>query len=204
MAAIKNVKQDFLSLRPRENPFVADDSVRGIMLMIDSPGGTVGGVPELASVVAEARQSKRIVAYVDGMACSAAYWIASQADEIVVSESASVGSVGVYLPMLDSSRAMEMSGLKQQVIKSGIFKGMGLPGTSLTPEQLSFLQQSVTSLHDDFMQAVNSGRGRKLKPDDMQGQDFSGRDAVARGFADEVGGFDLALSELETLIRVKR
>jgi signal peptide peptidase SppA len=182
----------------------ANDAVRGIMLMIDSPGGTVGGVPELAEIVANARQYKRILSFCDGMACSAAYWVASQADEVVISQSASVGSIGVYLPMMDSTRAHEMAGLKQIVIKSGTYKGMGLPGTSLSAEQENFLRESVESLHGQFKEAVIKGRGMKIDDAVMQGQDYMGKEAVSRKLADEVGDFEFAVSELETLIRVKR
>lgn len=184
--------------------FAGRDDVQGIMLMIDSPGGTVGGVPELASIVKAASERKRVVAYVDGMACSAAYWIASQADEIIATESAHVGSVGVYLPMMDSSRAHEMAGIKPVVIKSGIYKGMGLPGTSLTDEQINFLRGSVESLHADFMKVVNTGRGREIDPAMMQGQDFRSGEAKAIGMIDEIGTFDDAVNELKTLMRIRK
>jgi signal peptide peptidase SppA len=159
-------------------------AVRGIVLDINSPGGTVTGVPELASLVASA--PKRVVAYTDTMAASAAYWIGSQADAFVAAPSSTVGSVGVYLALLDQSRAYELAGYRKEVIKSGKIKGIGVPGTALTDEQRAHLQQATDALHAQFKAAVRAGR-KGVRDEDMEGQDFYGAVAVDARLIDETG-----------------
>ena len=173
--------------------FAAEDSsTSGIVMRVDSPGGAVTGVPELAMLIREISESKPVVAFVDGMAASAAYWITSQAHAIVTGVSSSIGSIGVYMALLDLSRAYEMQGAKMEVIKAGKYKGIGIQGTSLTDEQRALLQAEVDSIHEMFKGAVRVGRG-DLSDDLMQGQDFMGADAVKVGLADTLGNMDEAV-----------
>ena len=174
--------------------YAAEDSgSAGIIMRIDSPGGTVTGVPELAMLVREVVSEKPVVTYVDGMMASAAYWIGSQANAIVTTPSASVGSVGVYMALLDTSRNLEMQGAKMEVIKAGKYKGIGIQGTSLTPEQRDLLQGEVNQIHEMFKGAVQIGRGN-LNDGLMQGQDFMGEESVKLGLADTLGNMDEAVS----------
>ena len=174
--------------------FAAEDSsTSGIVMRMDTPGGTVTGVPELAMLIKEIAEEKPVVALVDGMAASAGYWIASQAHGIVTSASSVVGSVGVYMALLDSSKALEMQGGKMEVIKSGKYKGIGIQGTSLTDDQRALLQGEVEQIHEMFKGAVRLGRGN-ISDDLMQGQDFMGADAVKLGLADTLGNMDEAIA----------
>ena len=134
--------------------------VQAVFLDVDSPGGTVNGTPELAALVAAVSKAKYVYAFSDGQMCSAAYWIASQADAIYATPSARVGSIGVLLPMLDESKAFEQAGVKVELFAAGKYKSVGVPGVSLTDEQRAVL-----------------ARGRRITPDVMEGQCFSGRKA---------------------------
>lgn len=176
------------------------DGSEGIILRIDSPGGTVSGVPEVAMLIKELGEETPIVAYVDGQAASAGYWLASQAHAIVGGMSADVGSVGVYMSLLDQSRAAEMAGLKVEVIKAGRYKGIGIPGTPLTEDQRNFLQGEVNKVYEMFKGAVRMSRGA-IEDDVLQGQDFMGEDAVRVGLMDEIGGMDKALELVRFLKR---
>ncbi len=175
----------------------ASPRIRGILLNIDSPGGSVTGVPEFGNLVANCR--KPVVAFTDSMCDSAAYWIAAGAKEIVATESASVGCIGVYMAYLDQSKRMEMAGLDVELFKTGTFKGMGYPGTSLTEEHRALLQAEVDDIHQWFVGHVNAHR-QTSGEDTFQGQDFTGREALKRGLIDMVGGFDEAMQELRVLI----
>lgn len=152
--------------------------VQKIAFHVSSPGGTVTGVEELAVKVAG--MSKPTMAYTDSEMASAAYWIASQADQVVASPSSTVGSVGVYLVVPDLSKAYEQMGVEMKVIKAGKFKAAGLEGTTLTEEQVANLQEGVNEIHEDFKSAVRAVRTR-VKDEDMEGQVFSGRQAAAKG-----------------------
>jgi signal peptide peptidase SppA len=175
----------------------ASPRIRGILLNIDSPGGSVTGVPEFGNLVANCR--KPVVAFTDSMCDSAAYWIAAGAREIVSTESASVGCIGVYMAYLDQTKRMEMEGLDVELFKTGTFKGMGYPGTSLTEEHRALLQAEVDGIHQWFTGHVSEHRN-VTGEDTFQGQDFTGREALKRGLVDMVGSFEDAMEELKTLM----
>jgi signal peptide peptidase SppA len=181
-----------------------DNEVDSLLLLFDSPGGLVTGTPEAAQAVARAREVKPVVAYADGLCDSAAYWIASQADVIYATPSADVGSIGCYLAVLDQSRAMEMEGIRTELFKSGKHKGMGYPGTSLNDEQRAMLQASVDKIAGQFKAAVNSGRGRLISDEAMQGQSFSVEDAKRIGLIDEVTDMDQALRDAVLLKNTRK
>ena len=153
----------------------ADPVVHTILLDIDSPGGTVNGTPELAQVVRTIAKDKHIYAFTAGQCCSAAYWVASQADVIYAAPSATVGSIGVILPVVDSSALYDRCGLKMEVFSAGKYKSTGMDGTSLTEEQRNRLTQQVNDTWARFKQAVT--RRRSISEADMEGQTFYGLDA---------------------------
>jgi signal peptide peptidase SppA len=158
--------------------FAMNPDVTRIALQVSSPGGTVTGVEELANKVRNLE--KPTMAYTDTEAASAAYWIASAADRVLSSKSATIGSIGVYLAVPDYSEAAAMAGIKMVVIKSGKFKGAGIEGTSLDEGQMANLQASVDEIHGEFKAAVLMKR-KMVKADAMEGQTFSGKQAAAQG-----------------------
>jgi signal peptide peptidase SppA len=167
---------------------MADTAVRGIILDIDSPGGTVAGVMELAENIRFSRKDKPIWAFTSGDMDSAAYWIGSAASHISATPSASVGSIGVYLPWMDQTKRYEIAGVKVDVIKAGRLKGMGVPGTALNEEQRAYLQSQVDYLRDQFKGAVIDGRERMIDDETMQGQAFYAAQALERGLIDDICG----------------
>lgn len=156
----------------------ADPMVKRIALQISSPGGTVTGVEEAANLIRNI--GKPTMAYTDSEMASAAYWLGSAADRVVASPSSTVGSVGVYMNLVDMSKAYDMAGAKSVLIKSGIYKGAGVEGTTMTAEQMQNLQASVDGIHADFKSAVNAKRSM-VQADAMEGQTFSGRQASQNG-----------------------
>lgn len=158
-----------------ENP-----AVDRVLLAVNSPGGTVTGVEELAAKVAGYKKPTR--AFADNMAASAAYWIASQADDFVVTPSASIGSIGVYMVVPNLEEFYAAQGIKFEVIAAGIHKAAGAEGLPLTDDQRAFLQASVTSTRDQFRAAVRNKR-TFVQDADMEGQVFTGREAAAKGLA---------------------
>lgn len=166
------------------------------MMIFDSPGGTARGIPECAEAVRSFAQVKPIFSFVDGQCCSAAYWLASQTDCICATPSSDVGSIGVYCAVLDESRSFSNAGKEVQVFKSGDYKGMGLPGTSLTSEQKKMIQASVDRIGVDFRQAVRDGRNtisKQISDEVMQGQAFAAADAKQTGLINEVCDLDSSM-----------
>jgi signal peptide peptidase SppA len=177
----------------------ADPAVKAILLDVDSPGGTVGGVQAAADVVRQVSQTKHTLAYTGGTMASAAYWVASGAEAIYADQTAVVGSIGVYAQILDTSRADELKGYRTQVFASGKYKGAGAPGTQLTEAQKEQIQERVNDLAGVFKADV-----RRFNPsvsdDAMQGQTFTGAKAQAAGLVNSVASFAKAFSDLRARI----
>lgn len=151
--------------------------VRGILLSFDSPGGTVQGTPELASLIAEVAAYKGVYSFTSGMCCSAAYWLAAPSRAILSTPSAELGSIGVYVAHEDLSAMAKAMGIVVSVFKSGKFKGAGVPGTSLSDDQAANIQSRVDSLAAVFKSFVTQHRPG-MDEETMQGQSFMGYQAA--------------------------
>lgn len=172
----------------------ADPKIQRVVLNINSPGGSVLGVAETAARVAKLRETKEVHQFVDGLCCSAAEYIGSQADIRVTAPSARSGSIGVYLAVLDATRQAEMEGLKVEIIKAGKWKALGSPFQPLTEEQRTYLQAQVDDMHTQFKAAVADGRKRAGKTVDaanMEAQVFTGKQAVEVGLFDALTNLNL-------------
>lgn len=137
----------------------SDDSVTGVLLAIDSPGGTAAGTFELAEEVRRFSEVKPIKAHIEDLGASAAYWVASQAQSISINQMGEAGSIGTIAVLVDSSKAMENAGLEVHVISTGEFKGAGAPGTEVTDRQLAVFQEQVDDFNQHFLDGVSRGRG---------------------------------------------
>jgi protease-4 len=177
-----------------------DELCKAIVLDINSPGGTVTGIPELANCIAECATEKPVYAFTDSECCSAAYWLASQCTAIYATPSSSVGSIGVYVALLDESRALEDAGIKVNAISAGKWKLSGAPFRPLSEDERAMFQAGVDKTYAAFKAAVTSKR--QCADEVMQGQSFDGDDAVTAGLVDglvndidEVVEFAAALTE---------
>lgn len=177
----------------------------GILLDVDSPGGFYGGGPELADAVRSATKAKPVVAYTGGLMASLAYWVGSQATEVIASRSAAVGSVGVYIAVYDYTKLFEAYGIKVEVFKNaeGTLKAAGLPGTSLTDDHRAHLQERAQTGFSEFSKAVRAARG-DVPADAMKGQTFNGPEAKRMGLVDRVGDRSYAFSVLRRTVMERR
>lgn len=164
-----------------------DKSISDIVLHFGTPGGSVHGVPEAASLIAQVGQHKAVYGFTDQQMCSAGMWLGSACTSLFCSDFASVGSVGVYLAWIDESKAMEAEGLELKLFKDGTFKASTLPG-QLTTEAGQLLQAEVDAIGSAFRDFVRSSRasasGATVSDETMQGQTHLGRDAVSLGLVD--------------------
>jgi len=171
-----------------------DKEVDSILLVIDSPGGSVSGTADLASDIAMASGKKPCFAYVEDMCCSAAYWIASQTQGILANQTAMIGSIGTYMVLVDGSRMHENLGVSVHVLSTGKLKGAGQWGAKITDEQLESFQKTVDDLNQHFLTAVS--RGRNMPMDSLMqladGSVWIGSEAVSKGLVDDICTFDEA------------
>ena len=174
-----------------------DAPALGVVLRMDSPGGLVSGVMETARAIralADAR-GKRLVAFVDGQASSAAYALACGAHAIVIPDTGNVGSIGVIASRLDISAVNEAAGVRVAVVTSGIRKTDGCPEVALTPDALAALQDTVDTLASVLFDHVAAHRPTTAEAvRALQGGSFIGARAVNLGLADAVGSLSDALA----------
>jgi capsid assembly protease len=178
---------------------VSDKSVKSILMVFDSPGGSVAGGPELADKIRSFAGRKKIVASVDSMAASAAYWLASQCSEVSVTPSGSVGSIGVLASHEDHSEADAKAGVKTTYVTSGgsPYKVEGAPEYPLSEDAKADMQSKVDAYYSDFVGAVAKGRRTTVgKVNSLfgKGRKMTAKDAVARGMADRVATLEAVLS----------
>lgn len=169
---------------------MADSEVSGIVIDTDSPGGTVYGVDELAKHIYQARGTKRIVAFANAQMASAAYYIASAADEIWVTPSGEVGSIGVMAVHFDHSKENEAMGITPTYVHAGQHKVEGHPDAPLDDEARAELQKAVNEYYGMFVNSVARNRGttaNRVEKNFGQGRMFRATEAVERGLADKVG-----------------
>ncbi len=182
----------------------ADPSVGSILIDVDSPGGTIPGVPEAADAVYQARESKKIVAIANSACASAAFWIASQAHEVVAIPSVLeglIGSIGVFMVHQDLSAALEKEGIKTTIIKAGKFKAEGNPFEPLSEERQAVLQVNVDAAYAAFTKAVARGRGvspAKVRGGFGEGRALSAVDALEAGMIDRIATVDETIARLSS------
>jgi signal peptide peptidase SppA len=176
-----------------------DPEVRSVLLDISSPGGEAAGMAGLADLIRSVRQTRPVTAFVNDMAASAAYGIASAANEIVISPTSIVGSIGVVMLHADRSGELAAQGVKPTLIFAGSHKVDGNPFEPLSDAVRADLQASVDAHYRQFLDTVAQGRGRKLTADmarATEARTFIGTEAIALGLADRIASFDEALALL--------
>ncbi len=177
-----------------------DPNVKAIVIDVDSPGGTISGLDELATEIYNARKqgTKKITAVSNCLMASAAYYIASQANEVCVSPSSMTGSIGVYQLHEDDSTALENIGVKFTFISAGKYKTEGNSFQPLDDEARTAMQAVVDDFYSMFTKAVARGRGVAVKnvlSGFGQGRCLTAQDAVKQGLADRIATFDEVLSK---------
>lgn len=174
-----------------------DPEVTAIVLCIDSPGGEAAGVGELAERIRAAAAKKPVTAYAEGACCSAAYWLACGATEIVAAPSAWLGSIGVRIAVVDDAAAQEKIGVRRVEIVSS--QSPGKRGEPIDDDVLARLQSRADELAEIFVQDVARFRGtdpERVLAEFGQGDVLIGGKAVAAGMADRIGSLDALMAQL--------
>lgn len=178
-----------------------DPRVRSIVLLIDSPGGSVAGTDDLYDEIARANDTKPVVAFIEDLGASAAYYSAVGAAEIVATRSSFVGSIGVFTVIDDTSKAFEDEGVTVHLISSGGVKGQGADGVKITDEALEHWQANVDAMYARFVAVVANRRGmtseRAMELGD--GRVHEAADAQRLGLIDAVGRFEDAMERAAAL-----
>ena len=176
---------------------MGDDDIRAVLLNIDSPGGEANGVSEFAEQIYQARGTKPIAAYVGGSGDSAAYWLATAADEIIIDETANVGSIGTVIAVTDTRARDEQEGISRLEIVSS--QSPNKRPDPMTDQGRAQFQGWVDQLSDVFIDKVARNRGvsrATVLQDFGQGDILFGAKAVDAGMADRLGSFEETIKYL--------
>jgi len=185
--------------------FAKDDSVKAIVLRINSPGGGVGPSQELYEEVRKLRGKKPVVASMGAVAASGGYYIACGAQKIYANPGTITGSIGVLMQFVNVQDLIEKIGVRGMVVKSGAFKDMGSPIRRMTPEERRLLQAVIDNVHGQFVEAVAAGRGldgRRVAAM-ADGRIFSGEQAKELGLVDALGNLQDAVAEAGRMAKIE-
>jgi len=187
---------------------LADDSIKSILLDIDSPGGTVDGTQELGDIVFAGRDKKPIVAYSDGMIASAAYWIGSAAHRMYISgDTNDIGSIGVVTNHVDYSEMDKKCGVKVTEIYAGKYKRIASENKPLSKEGKQYIQDQVDYLYSVFVDVVAKHRGvssETVLKNMADAKIFIGKQAITAGLVDGVSTFDRLINIILPVMQTEK
>jgi protease IV len=187
--------------------FGDDDSIKAIILHVDSPGGGVAASEEIYREVKRIRdeKKKRIVASIGTVGASGAYYISSATNKIFADNGSIVGSIGVIMEWVNYGDLMRWAKLKQETIAIGEFKDTGDPTRDLTPVERVYLQSLAQNMYGQFVDAVAEGRHAKV--DDVKaianGKVWTGKEALSMHLVDQIGDFQDAVKDTAKAVGIK-
>jgi signal peptide peptidase SppA len=184
--SIEKLQSDFRQM-------LIDDTIKSIVLNIDSPGGMSDLIMEMGDEIFSARGQKPIVAVANTTAASAAYWLGSQAEKFYVTPSGQVGSVGVYTVHQDKSAQQEKEGISTTMISAGKYKVEGSPFGPLSDDAKEHMQERVNETYNEFVSAVARGRGTSeevVKEAYGDGRTYRAKTALAMNMVDGIQTLD--------------
>ncbi len=195
-----------------------DNEIKGIIVKINSPGGTVAMSQNIYNQIMRIRETKPVIAVLDDVAASGGYYIACAADRIIAQEGTLTGSIGVIFSFMDlHNLLLDKLAINQVVIKSGKYKDIGSSTRQMMPEERKLMQDIINDSYDQFLNAIRQGRIYRndkyivtktpLSEENLKkyadGRVFTGRQAKLLGFVDETGDIDLAKNMIEKMIQQK-
>ncbi len=195
-----------------------DNEIKGVIIKINSPGGTVGMSQNIYNQIMKLRNTKPVVVTIDDVAASGGYYIACAADRIIAQEGSLTGSIGVIMSFMDYHNLLQQKlAINPVVIKSGKFKDIGSGMREMTQEERNMMQEVINDSYYQFLTAIKRGRidrndnyqieTSKLTSDNLKryadGRVFTGKKAKALGFVDIIGDMDTAKSVIEIMAQQK-
>ena len=171
--------------------FKEDDSIKGVILRINSPGGAVGPTQEIYSEIKKLKQSKKVYVSMGSVCASGGYYLAVTGDKVYASPSTITGSIGVIMEQTVVEDLMKKIGVEANTIKSGALKDTGTPFRKMRDDERKYLQGVIDSIYEQFVNDV--AEGRKMPVDQVKqladGRIYTGLQAKETGLIDNIGTF---------------
>jgi protease-4 len=192
--------------------FGDDDSIKAIIIHVNSPGGGVAASEEIYREVRRVRDEKKkhIVASIQTVGASGAYYVSAATNKIYADKGSVVGSIGVIASWVNYGELLHWAKLKSITMKAGEFKDTGSPTRDMTPAEQQYMQGLIDNMHAQFIQAVAEGRnsdGRSVKVDDIRaianGKVWTGEQALTMKMVDQVADFEEAVKDTAKAVGIK-
>ena len=201
----KNVsrKYDHSKMTKTLSDLYSDDSVKGVIIRVNSPGGSAGASYELFDLIKKLTEKKTVYASVTDIACSGAYLAIAAVDKIFATPMSIVGSIGVLMELPNFKEVSDKIGFKLNVFKSGEMKDIGNPFRDITAEEKEYIQDILQHDYNTFADIILKYRSGVNKDYSCDGRFFSGEDGKTLGFVDVLGTFHDALENLKRITSIK-
>jgi len=185
--------------------FGKDDSIKAVVLRIDTPGGGVGPSQEIYEKVQWLRKKKTVVASMGSMATSGGYYVACGAEKIIANPGSLTGSIGVIMHFTNVEDLFKKVGLRSSVIKSGKYKDAGSTFRDMTNEERDLLKALIDDVHEQFVEVVSANRAldKETVKGFADGRIFTGRQAMGLKLVDELGDLDHAAGVAATMAKLE-
>jgi len=184
---------------------IKDDKIKGLLLRINSPGGTVAASQEIHQALKELKAKKPLVVSMGDIAASGGYYISCTADKIYANYGTLTGSIGVIIRNINVKGLTDKLGVEPKVVKTGDMKDMSSPYLPYTEEQRKVAESVIFDSYEQFVRDV--AEGRKMKVEDVKkladGRVYTGHQAKANGLIDEIGSYEDAVAGLQALCKQK-
>ena len=187
--------------------FGDDDSIKAIVLHINTPGGGVAATEEIYQEIRriEREKHKKVIASVETVGASGGYFVASACNKIFADKGSIVGSIGVIAEWVNYGKLLDWAKLQDVTMKAGKLKDAGSPTRPMTPEEKAYFQGLLDNMHTQFIQAV--AEGRHLKVQDIQpiadGRVWTGDQALPLHLIDQIGDFRAAVTDTASSVGIK-
>lgn len=195
---IRGIIDDSKAILKQIKKFSRESDIRGILIRVDSPGGTVGPIQEIYSEILKVGRRKKIYISIGNIAASGGYYIASAGQKIFSNPGSIVGSISVIMHTVNVEQLVKMLKVDVETIKSGKYKDIGSPFKEMTPEERELLLNVTKEIHHQFIDAV--ARGRRMDIERVReiadGRIMTGLSAQRLGLVDEIGTIEDAIEML--------
>lgn len=186
-----------------------DESVKALVLRVDSPGGSVGASQEIYRALEDFKASgKPLIVSMGNVAASGGYYISAPADVIFANPGTITGSVGVIVQHTEVKDLLEKLGIKTTSIKTGKFKDTLSPFRELTPEEKEYIRSTIHDAYEQFLQAILKYRSNKISEEKLRniadGRIFTGKVAKELGLVDELGNLQDAINKARQMAGVPK
>jgi protease IV len=185
--------------------FKEDPSIKGVILRINSPGGSVGPTQEIFREVIKLKEKKKVFVSMGSLCASGGYYLAAAGEKVYANPSTITGSIGVIMQSVILEDLMKKIGIKSNTIKAGDLKDAGTPFREMTPDERAYLNEVVKNIHEQFIKDIAAGRNMDLEKARKlaDGRIYTGLQAKELGLIDNIGNFYDTVDDLKKALNIK-